>query len=168
MLTEAERGPKGRTPRRGEPSAEAIKYLSATLNTRHAFFFAVQQDRGRKDRRDRAKVLIDELQPLLIEIAAEAPKLNADEFFARRTERAAKGLCAFITSDIIEAALPPVDLPDNIHGWQWCAGSLFEDIRPLVGNNAAMRFLTAVIPHLSGERPSLPSVKARLKQKQVG
>ena len=89
-------------------------------------------------------------------------------FFHGAFSLAASALHEVLSSDVPIRALPQVTLPENVFGWQWCARSLFEDIRPLIGANAAMRFLTAATPFLSGERPSLPSVQAYLKQKQAG
>lgn len=58
MIEAAVRGPKGRRATYSEPNVEAIKTLSATLNYRHAIFYAAQQDRARKEPRDRAVALI--------------------------------------------------------------------------------------------------------------
>jgi hypothetical protein len=95
----------------GDASAEAIERPCATLNQRHALFFAAQQDRARKQRRDRAMELINELRQLWPKIVAEQQtrKADADEFFSRRERGAAKAIYAVLNSDAAETALPPVE-----------------------------------------------------------
>ncbi len=166
MIAEARRGPKaGRASPQPEPSDEAIKCFCSVLNARAMFFYAAQEARSIKDRRDHAKALIDELRQIMPAIIkdAEQQKLK-DDFFARNAFAAASALHEVLSSDVPRRAFLPVTLPENIYGWQWCAGSLFEDVRPLVGSNAAVRFLVAAIPRLSGESPKLSAVETWLKK----
>ena len=65
-------------------------------------------------------------------------------------------------------ALLPVELPDNVHSWQWAAPILYADIKQILGPTAALRALVAIIPALSGEAPALPTVKAYLKKQKAG
>lgn len=167
MLADALRGPKGRTTH-AEPCADAIKYLTATLNSRHQFFYSAQEERGCKDRRDRAANLIEQLREVMPAITkdAEERRLKGDDFFSGNAERAAHRMHDFITSDVPERALPPVTLPGNVFGWQWCALSLCADVEALIGFNAAVRFIVAVVPLLSGENPKMASVQSWLKQRK--
>lgn len=155
-------GPKGRATRHKEPSDEEIKSLSAILNSRHQLFYCAQQDRARRERRDRAIRLIGELREIMPEIVkdAEEQRLKTDDFFSRKTDRAAKALCR----DIFTIALPHVEMPDSVSGWQWCARSLYVDVEQIIGANAAMRFIATAIPKLSGETPKSGSVRAWLKK----
>ena len=121
LLANALRGPKGRRATHPEPTAEAVTFLTATLNTRHAFFYAAQQERARKDRRDHAAKLIAELREVMTGVVKDIEEQKADDFFARKAERAAKAICALVTSDIPATALPPVELPDQVRSWTWCA-----------------------------------------------
>jgi hypothetical protein len=161
MITQSMPGPKGRATRHAEPSDQEIKYLSAILNSRNQFFYSAQQERARKERRDRAAKLIDELRSIMPEIVrdAEEQTIKTDDFFTRKAERAAKAICR----DIFTIALPPVELPDVVHGWQWCAQSLYADVAQIIGANATVRFMAAAIPKLSGETPKAGSVRAWLK-----
>lgn len=167
-IVEAMCGPKKGRTTYAEPSADAIKYLTATLNVRHQFFYSAQEDRSRKDRRDRAAELIDELREIMPAITkdAEMRRLKADDFFSRNTERAAHRMHDFITSDVPERALPLVTLPENVAGWQWCSLSLYCDVKALIGANAAVRFIVAVVPLLSGETPKMASMQTWLKQQK--
>ena len=108
--------------------------------------------------------LIDELRGIMPEIVedAEAESRKIDDFFSRKAERTAKA----IYRAIFATELPRVDLPEMVRGWQWCARSLFEDIAPMIGSNAAVRFIAAAIPKLCGETPKAGSVQAWLKQKK--
>ena len=148
----------------------STKYLCATLNQRHAWYFAAQEARSHKDRIDRAAELIAglrEVLPLIVK-AVEERRPKADDFFSRRAENAAKAMQAFLNSDIPATALGPVELPTNVSGWQWAAPSLYADIAPLIGSNAAVRFLTAAIPLLSGEKPKPAAIAIWLKQHKSG
>jgi len=166
MLATAMIGPKGRTAKHVVPSTDAVSFLTGTLNHRHAFFFASQVDRVRKERRDRAAKLIDELRQVMPEIVQDAEEQRAkiDDIFSQSHERAAKAVYGFVASDIVTTALPPVELPSNIFGWQWVAPSLHVDVAAMIGSNAAARFLVAAIPKLSGETPKLSAVQTWLKK----
>ena len=72
MLAEALRGPKAGRASHPEPRDQDIKFLTATLNNRHAFYFSAQQARSIKERRDRAKALIDELRGIMPLIVKDA------------------------------------------------------------------------------------------------
>ncbi len=137
MMAQALHGPKGHTTR-SMPDATTTEYITGTPNDRHRWFYAAQEDRARKERRDRAFGLIGELRGLMPQIVhdGEQQRQKADEFFAANAERAARMLCSLLTSDVAITALPPVDLPTNIGGWQWVAPSLYADVAALVGANA--------------------------------
>lgn len=167
LILDSLRGPKRGYAKHGEPSADEMMYLSSTLNNRHAFFYAAQRDRARKDRRDRAVELIDELREIVRKIAkdAEEQRSKADDFFSRNAERAAKAVCGFISSDVVASALPAVTLPENVFGWQWCASSLYADVEAMIGANAAVRFIVAAIPSLTGESPKLSAVTTWLRKR---
>jgi hypothetical protein len=169
MLAAAMVGPKGRSVKHVEPSADAISFLTGTLNHRHAYFHAAQVDRARKDRRDRTAKLIDELRQLMPEIVqdAEQQRLKLDDVCSRGIERAANAMHAFAFSDIPRTALPVIELPENVPGWQWAAPSLHADAAALIGANAAVRFLVAAIPKLTGETPKLSTVHTWLKKQRV-
>lgn len=166
MIERALRGPKKGQVSHSMPSADAIKYLTTTLNARHHFFYCAQQDRARKQRRDHVMKLIDELRAVVPAIAKDADDQLATlkgDFFARNTAVAAQALFDFITGDIPTIALPSVQLPENIFGWQWCGVSLFADVAALIGANAAARFVAEAVPLLTGEKTSAASVASQIK-----
>ena len=126
LLAEALRGPKaGRTSSHPEPSDQAIKFLTATLNNRHAFYFSAQQARSIKERRDHAKALIDELRGIMPLIVKDAEQqLLKDDVFSHNAFAAASALHEFLSSDVPVRALLPVHLPENIRSWEWAAPTL--------------------------------------------
>jgi hypothetical protein len=168
MIAAAMPGPKGRTAGISEPRSEEIKCLAMVLNSRHQFYYCAQQERSRKERRDRAAKLIGELRDILPKIVRDAEdqsqRLKGD-FFSANTERAAKKVCGLIASDTVTTALPPVELPDTVRGWQWAAPSLYADVEQIIGANAAGRFIVATIPLLTGEKPKLSAVATWLKKR---
>ena len=84
MLAEALRGPKTGRTTHAEPNAEAVRLLSSILNNRHQLYFAAQQDRARKERRDRAKALIDKLRGLMPAIVKDAEQqIVGSDVFSR-------------------------------------------------------------------------------------
>jgi hypothetical protein len=97
---------------------------------------------------------------------AEEQRQKADEFFSRKAEKAAKATHAFLSSDLLKAALPLVELPDQISSWKWVGPSLFADLKLVVGSNAAYRFLLLAIPLLTGERPRDVRVWLQQQRKQ--
>ena len=145
-------------PRRGH------QRLTSTLNQRHAQYYGAQQDRGRQARRNRAAELIEELRELWPGVVrdAEEQRQKADEFFSRKAEKAAKATHAFLSSDLLKATLPLVELPDQLSSWKWVAPSLYQDLKRLLDANAACRFLLAAIPLLTRERPK--TVRAWLQK----
>jgi hypothetical protein len=169
MLRAALIGPKGRaTNKHAEPNADAVSFLTGTLNHRHAFFYGAQQDRARAERRDRALKVLADLRSLMGQVATDAEqqrqRAKVNDIFSQNHERAAKATSAFLHSDLFATALPPVQLPESVRGWQWCAPSLHADVAAMIGANAAARFLFAAIPKLTGESPKLASVQIWLKQ----
>lgn len=165
MIAEALRGPKGRVAQI-EVDDRTVSKLVATLNARRAAFASAQADQDRARRRDRAIVLIGELRALLPPIVKDGEQWT--EFFGRNTSRAVAALSGALCSDLPERALPAVDLVTSGEGWRWVCPSLYSDLKDLLGANAALRFVHAVLPTVSGQSPSLPTIKAYLKQKQAG
>lgn len=142
-----------------------VNKLSATLNARHAMFVAAQEERAHAARCDRATVLIAELRGLLPIILANLER-STDDFFSRATKTAAGKLYEAIASDQVKTALPKMTLSENVSSWQWCGRSLYDDIAPLIGSNAAIRFLAAAIPLLSGEHPQAGAIATWIKQQK--
>jgi len=180
LVESALRAPKGKpkpnkwaTLRQAERDAMLAEWASILNHRRHEFFLS-QQDRGRKDRRERAKALVADMVALMPELVGDAED-QADRFkeadpFANRSLQAARRLgdwarfsAEFLDSAIPDFALPPVDLPDNVAGWQWVGPTLLRDLAPWLGVNASCRFIAAAIPFISGESPSPASVERQLK-----
>jgi hypothetical protein len=169
LLVKAQAGPKsGRASSHPEPSAEAIRCLTIILNCRHQIFYAAQQARSIKERRDRAKALIDELRQITPALVADAElQLIKNDPFSHNAFAAASALHEFLSSDVPTRALLPVHLPENVRSWEWAGPSLYVDIKEIIGPTAALRALVAAIPALTGETPALATVKAYLA-KQAG
>jgi hypothetical protein len=154
--------------------AAMLDEWASILNHRRHEFFLSQQDRGRKDRRERAKALVAELQELLPELLGDSEgqrdRFRERDPFANRSWQATRRLAdwamfsaEFFESSVPHFALPPVDLPDNVRDWRWCGSTLLRDFEPLLGTNASCRFIADCIPLLSGETPSPASVERQLK-----
>jgi hypothetical protein len=142
----------------------AVNKLTATLNARHALFVAAQGDRGRAARRAKVVKLFADLRATLPEIIADLEQ--ATDFFGRHNLIAARALQRAIGSDVVEKVLPPVALSENVSGWQWCGRTLFEDVAPLIGSNAAVRFMESAIPLVSGEHPKASAIAVWIKQQR--
>ncbi len=153
--------------------AKKIAEWASILNFRHREFFYAQEERARKNRRDQARKLVDELRALVPTIVADADDQCdrfKDDHLSREALRSARRLsdwatysAEFLDSNTTVLALPPVYLPDNVFGWQWVGKTLLGDLEPL-GTNAAGRFITAAIPLMTGEHPSAASVLSQLKR----
>jgi hypothetical protein len=163
MLAAAAIGPKGRVVET-ELSDREVAKLVGTLNQRRALFISAQEARAVAARRDRAMRLIAELRDVLPEIINGRQRTG--DFFERNATRALQALCDAIASDLPERSLPPVTLSENIPGWKWCGKSLHEDAAPLIGCNAAFRFLALAIPLVSGEHPKAAAIATWIKQQR--
>jgi hypothetical protein len=142
----------------------AVNKLTATLNARAALFYAAQGDRGRAARRVKVISLFAQLRAALPEIIADLEQ--ATDFFGRHNLIAARALERAIGSDVVERVLPPIALSENVSGWQWCGRTLFEDVAPLIGSNAAVRFMESAIPLVSGEHPKASAIAVWIKQQR--
>jgi hypothetical protein len=161
MLVDAMRGPG----RAAQIDDKAVAKVAATLNARHQLFLAAQGDRGRAARRDRVVKLFADLRAALPEVIKDIEQ-QANDFFGRRNLIAANALHRAIGSDVVERVLPPVALSENVFGWQWCGRTLHEDVAALIGSNAAIRFLAAAIPMISGEHPTPAAIATWLRQRR--
>jgi hypothetical protein len=164
MLKAAQAGPKaGRASSHPEPSAEAVRLITSILNARHSYYYAAQQDRARKDRRDRAKLLVDELRQITPAICADAEQqLIKNDPFSHNAFAAASALHEFLSSDVPVRALPQMTV--SAFGWQWTAPSLAADLTPLIGKAGAARFIASTAKLLTGESPKPSAVAMWLKQ----
>jgi hypothetical protein len=166
MIGQSLHGPKGRVVARVEVEDWQIHKLVGVLNSRAAMYAATLADQDRARRRDKAVALIAELRALLPLVVKDSQQWK--EFFGRNTSRAAKELCDVVLSDLPKRALPQIDLPTSGEGYRWVAPTLYRDLKDLLGANAALRFVHAVLPKVSGQSPSLPTIKLYLKQNQSG
>jgi hypothetical protein len=164
LLVKAQAGPKrGRRVKHPPPPDQAIKFLASVLNNRHALYFSAQESRLIKDRRDRAKALVDELRVIMPAIIKDAEQqLIKNDPFSHGVFAAASALHEVLSSDVPVRALPEVTLPENIRSWEWAAPSLYVDIKQIIGPTAGLRALVAMIPALTGETPAFATVKAYL------
>jgi hypothetical protein len=191
-LVTAANGPKRAAT--NDPNDDDVAWLTSTINLRHGYFFAAQCERARKSRREEAFALIERLRQLMPEIMADTVQETnkCDDILSRNIERAATELCCMIGSKVPDEALwpassrkawrstdsanlsglaawkdsQPVDVVENVHGWQWVAPSLHADVAQMIGGSAAARFLAAVMPLLSGESPTAVTISSWLKEQR--
>jgi hypothetical protein len=176
------KGPKGRQEW-ALPSPDAIKKLASILNFWRSRFYVAQEGRRLNaliTEAERALAVLDKVVPGILENrrARVGEGATLDPFVKWQLDATEKLSLAVLDKDARAYFLHRDGDHEEIQGWKWLARVLPEDFKVamistnpnfesgLSASGPVARYVSAIVPFITGDHPTLATVVSRIKEKR--